>query len=106
MSTYLVSVERVTDDMVTLKVGFNPDKPADNTEIVVDARSEVEKVKEQLHGKVVLIHGPASLPVAVMFGHELSHVVKAVAVYDPKMAKYIVCVSHDAKYNVGDVVYF
>ena len=62
-------------------------------------------VVEQLHGKVVLFNGAASLPVTMALTHAVVHVAKAICGYDPKMAAYVIAVSHDPAYIVGQVVF-
>lgn len=85
-----------------LKVGFGD--PASNDEIVKEVAQSVKAVKEQVHGKILKINGAASLPVATVLGHELAHVVAALAVYDPKLSKYVVTVSHGAAVRVGELI--
>jgi len=50
------------------------------------------------------VTGPASLPVAFVMCHAVAHLYGAVACFDPKLLGYVVCVSHDPKYKVGDVI--
>ncbi len=85
-----------------LSIGFG--KPADNNEIVKDATDILEGLKITAGGELIKINGPASLPVAVVIAHAMAHRYKAVAVYDPKMGKYIVCIAHGGQYKIGDVI--
>lgn len=92
--TYNVAASNVTvgDTKATLlKVGFGD--PADNATLVVDADAALKSLNLQ-GGELVLINGPASLPVALVLGHAISHLFGAVACFDPKMAGYVVAVSH------------
>lgn len=102
MATYNVSVDRVgADDTVVLRVGFG--EPAQNDQIVRDAVAAVRGLNLS-GGKAVALNGPASLPAAVALSHELGHLFGAILVFDPKMAGYVVAVSHDPAYAVGDVI--
>lgn len=55
-------------------------------------------------GPILKINGPASLPVAVALAHAVTHLYGAVAVWDPKLSKYVVSVSHSPEYAVGDLI--
>jgi CRISPR-associated protein Csx3 len=88
-----------------LKVAFGA--PAQNDQIVKDAKERLDEMVangELTGGKIVKINGPASLPVAVVLAHGLAHLYEVVAVFDPKLAKYVVAVSHGADNVVGDLV--
>lgn len=84
-----------------LKIGFG--SPAQNTEIVKDAKAALEACQLQ-GGELVLLNGPASLPVACVITHGVCHKFSAVGVFDPKMSGYVVSIAHGGKYNVGDVI--
>lgn len=86
-----------------LKVGFG--ESASNDEIVKEVAVSIQVIKEQCHGKIIKVNGPASLPVAMALAHELAHVTKAIAAYDPKLAKYVVAVAHGGSgVAVGDLI--
>ncbi|MBU4580291.1 CRISPR-associated protein Csx3 [Patescibacteria group bacterium] len=88
-----------------LFVGFG--KPAQNDQIVKDAvfvLDQMAKSGEMKGGKLIKINGPASLPVALAIGHAVSHLYGAVAVFDPKMNKYVISVSHNPEHRPGDLV--
>lgn len=89
------------DLIVTWKVGFGT--PASNQEIVRDVTAQL-KAAPPGGGKLLLIDGPASLPVAFVLCHAVAHLFGAVAVRDPKLGGYIVCVSHDPAYKISDLV--
>jgi CRISPR-associated protein Csx3 len=36
--------------------------------------------------------------------HKVAHLFGAVACFDPKLAKYVVAISHDPAYAVGDLI--
>ena len=102
MAKYNVSVANTQENVITLKIGF--DEPGSNDEIVVDAKAAVEAVSEAVMGKTVLLNGPASLPVAFVLAHTLNHICPAVAIFDPKMGKYVVAVTHTSDYKVGELL--
>lgn len=55
-------------------------------------------------GRLLRINGPASLPVAMVIAHAVSHRYGAIAMFDPKIQGYIVAISHDPEWAVGDVL--
>lgn len=100
MSSYNISIENGT-----LKVGFGA--PAQNDQIVRDAVARLGELTangELSGGKIVRINGPASLPVAVAIAHGVNHLYETVAVFDPKLGKYVVAVTHGTEYAVGDLI--
>ena len=99
--TYKIEIAEQSEDHVLLKIGFG--RPADNTEIVAEAKRLVEALNLK-GGRLVKLNGPASLPVAMVLCHAVAHLFKAVAVFDPKMNQYVVCVSHDPDLSVGQTV--
>lgn len=99
MTTYKVDFDEATS---LLTIGFA--EPANNDEIVKDAVAGIKAIKDQLHGHVLKVNGAASLPVGFALSAELAHVVKAIAVFDPKLKKYVVAVSHDPDNVVGALI--
>jgi CRISPR-associated protein Csx3 len=100
MSTY--NIARNGD---TLKLGFGA--PAQNDQIVRDAvtrLAEMETAGELNGGGVIKLNGPASLPVAVALTHALAHRFETVAVFDPKLTRYVVAVTHGTTHKVGDLI--
>lgn len=85
--------------LLTLSFGA----PAQNDAIVKDAVAGVEALGLE-GGKLCLLNGPASLPVAIAIGHAVAHRFGAVACFDPKMAAYVVAVSHDPERTVGSLI--
>lgn len=84
-----------------LKVGFGD--PAQNDQIVKDAKSILESMNLP-GGPLIKINGPASLPVAMVLCHHLAHLYEVVGVYDPKLGKYVVSISHSPNHKVGDLL--
>lgn len=102
MTTFNVTLGSKTGAIQVVNVGFGT--PATNQEIVIDAANGFRAIAKQLHGTVVAINGAASLIAALAIGHEVAHITKAVAAYDPKLGKYVVAISHDSSYKVGSVL--
>lgn len=100
MSTYKIGWE----DGV-LKVTFGD--PAQNDQIVKDAAARLDQMtesKELAGGPLLKINGPASVPVAFVIAHKVAHLYGAIAYYDPKLSKYVVCISHNPDYKLGDLI--
>lgn len=88
-----------------LKVGFG--EPTQNDKICAEAAATLKEMAENgtlAGGPVLKINGPASLPVAIVIGHAVSHLYEAVACFDPKLGKYVVSVCHGVQYKVGDLI--
>lgn len=99
--SFTVTIIEQTEDCVTLGLAFG--EPAQNDRIVRDA-IEAMKALHLTGGKRIRFNGPASLPVAMALCHEVAHIFGAVAVFDPKLQKYVVCVSHDPLVPVGSLL--
>ena len=99
MTTYNISADQQGQDVV-LKLAFG--EPAGNDQIVVDAAAALKALDLQ-GGRTVFLNGPASLPVAVAIAHGVVHLYSEVAVYDPKLAAYVIAVSHGGR-PVGSIV--
>lgn len=100
MSTYKISLE----DGNILRVGF--DQSAQNDQIVRDAVTRLDGMVKDgtlAGGPVLKINGPASLPVAIAIAHAVAHLYEVVACFDPKLAKYVVSVSHGTT-RPGDLI--
>lgn len=100
-SSYRITMLEQSDGHVTLSLAF--DEPAQNDRIVRDA-IDAMKALCLTGGKLIRFNGPASLPVAMALCHEVAHIFAAVAVFDPKLQKYVVCVSHDPLVPVGSLL--
>lgn len=101
--TYKIEFNALTG---ILSVGFGT--PAQNDVIVRDASARLEAMKtsgELPAGvPVIRVNGPASLPVACVLAHAIGHHCGAVAVFDPKMAKYVVAIAHGGEYQIGELI--
>ena len=88
-----------------LKVGFG--EPGQNDAIVRDAVTRLNEMTEGGElpgGKLIKINGPASLPVAVAIAHAVNHLYETVAVFDPKLNKYVIAVTHSNEHRPGDLI--
>lgn len=104
MNTYKIAASAVsvsTTPATLLKLAFG--EPAQNDAIVRDAVSGLEEAKLE-GGELVLLNGPASLPAACAIAHGVGHLFGAVAVFDPKMAGYVVSICHGEKYSLGQII--
>jgi CRISPR-associated protein Csx3 len=100
MTTYNIDLE---GDV--LKIGFG--EPAQNDQIVCDAAARLEQMSqsgELSGGPLLKINGPASLPVACVLAHKVGHLYGAVGVFDPKLGKYVIAITHNPMYKVGDLI--
>jgi CRISPR-associated protein Csx3 len=88
-----------------LRVSFG--EPAQNDQIVRDAAARLEEMTksgELAGGTLLKINGPISIPVAFVLAHKLAHIYGAVAFYDPKLGKYVICITHNPAYKLGDLI--
>jgi CRISPR-associated protein Csx3 len=100
MATYKINFENGV-----LRIGFGD--PAQNDQIVRDAEARLDEMiatDDLTGGELIRVNGPASLPVAMVIAHKLCHLYGTVACFDPKLAKYVVAVTHGDKYAVGDLI--
>jgi CRISPR-associated protein Csx3 len=89
----------------TLKVGFGT--PGTNSEIVKDAVAALDKLKADGHlkgGRLLKINGACSLPAAFAVSHAVDHFYQTIAIWDPKLQKYVVAVSHGPTHEIGDQI--
>ncbi|AKG20252.1 CRISPR-associated protein Csx3 [Calothrix sp. 336/3] len=81
--------------------------PASNDRIVIDAAARLEEMAKAgilRGGQLLKINGPTSIPVAFVLAHRLCHLYGAIACFDPKLGKYVICVTHNPTYNLGDLI--
>jgi len=92
-----------------LLVDFNRLQEVSNARLVKDASAELDRLVasgELRGGELLKINGPISLPLSYVVSHRVSHLYKAIAMFDPKMSRYVVTSSHDSKYRLGDTIFF
>lgn len=100
MTSYNIKIEGEV-----MKVGFA--EPAQNDQIVKDAAARLEQMSESGElkgGSLLKINGPASLPVACVLTHKVAHIYGAIGVFDPKLGKYVICITHNPTYKLGDLI--
>lgn len=100
MSTYKIEIK---DNL--LRVSFG--EPAQNDQIVRDAAARLEEMAasgELAGGPLLKINGPTSIPVSFVLAHKLAHIYGAVAFYDPKLGKYVISITHNPSYKLGDLI--
>ncbi|WP_225880397.1 CRISPR-associated protein Csx3 [Anabaenopsis elenkinii] len=88
-----------------LRVSFG--EAAQNDQIIQDAAARLQEMQdsEELGGGPLLkINGPISVPVAFVLAHKLAHLYGAIACFDPKLGKYVVCITHNPEYKLGDLI--
>jgi CRISPR-associated protein Csx3 len=107
MTTYNIELKEDT-----LHINFG--EPAQNDQIVKDAAARLEEMAksgELNGGQILKINGPVSIPVAFVLAHRLSHLFGAIpsvsfanAFFDPKLGKYVTCITHNPAYKLGDLI--
>ncbi|OPY38426.1 MAG: hypothetical protein A4E35_00849 [Methanoregula sp. PtaU1.Bin051] len=93
-------------DKDVIHVKFNKDD-AQNDEIVKDACSRLDQMAregELSGGGLIKINGPASLPVAAAISYRLAQYFSAISIFDPKMDRYVIVISNDPQFTVGDLI--
>ena len=103
MNSYLI--DRPDEDL--LKVGFSREKIYSADCIVRDAENRLDELVqagELAGGSLLKINGRMSLPVSYTIAHKLGHLYGAIAVYDPRLKAYIVAISTNPDYKVGDTI--
>jgi CRISPR-associated protein Csx3 len=98
MTTYNIEIEGEV-----LKVGFAD--PAQNDSFVRDAAARLDKMSEsgELSGGS-LLKIKASLSLACVLVHKVAHLYGAIGVFDPKLGKYVISITHNPMYKLGDLI--
>ena len=103
MKKYNVNFEELGNNVTKATIGFGD--PATNAEMLKELSEREGDLKRAAgYGKLLVVNGPASLPIAMFLAHMVGHNFGAVACFDPKMAGYVVAISHDPDYVIGDVI--
>ncbi len=100
MATYKINLK---EDILQVSFG----EPAENSQIVQDAAARLQEMAnsgELTGGKLIKVNGPTSIPVAFVLAHKLAHIYGAVGCFDPKLGKYVICVTHNPDYKLGDLI--
>lgn len=98
---YRAEVIDEANGLTTVRLSFG--EAARNDRIVREAIQAVAALKLR-GGRGIKLTGPCSVPAAIAIGHAISHLFGFVAFFDPKIDKYVVCVSHDPAVNPGDLL--
>lgn len=95
-----------TESCQQINVGFDPNKPAANQELVVYVAAELEKLIEDapMRGQLLKINGACSLPIAALIVSKVASLYGAIAIYDPKPSGYVVSVTHNPDYQLGQLL--
>lgn len=94
-------LEEIVNGVSTIRVGFG--EPATNDLIVRDAIQAIADL-QLTGGKGIRFNGPISVPAAMALAHAVAHQFGFVAMFDPKIGKYIVAISHDPAVKPGDLM--
>jgi CRISPR-associated protein Csx3 len=94
-------MDNVVDGVTTVRIAFG--EPATNDRIVRDAIEALAQLSLD-GGKGIKFNGAASLPVAMALAHAVAHRYGFVAIFDPKLGKYVVAISHDPALRAGELV--
>jgi CRISPR-associated protein Csx3 len=101
MSSYFIELE---NDV--LHIGFG-DESAQNDRIVRDIANRLQELKASgvlKGGPLLKVNGPASLPAACTLVHGVAHLYGAIGMFDPKLGKYVISITHNPDYELGDLV--
>ena len=88
-----------------LRVNFG--EVSQNDQIVRDAAARLEEMVnsgELSGGQLLKVNGPASIPVAFVLAHKLAHIYGAIGYFDPKLGKYVISITHNPQYKLGDLI--
>jgi CRISPR-associated protein Csx3 len=99
MSSYNIDLQ---DGILSIKFA----EPAQNDQIVKDAAARLQEMSEtgELRGQLLKINGLISVPVAFVLAHKLAHLYGAIGFFDPKLDKYVICITHNPAYKLGDLI--
>ena len=100
-SSYRIECVSSTATRTDLKVGFA--REANNATLVSDAKTQLDLLGLK-GGALVTIDGPCSLPVAYAIAHAVCHKFGAVSVWDPKLGKFVVAISHRPDLAIGTLM--
>ena len=101
-SSYLINLEA---DI--LQVSFDKDNPATGDRLIKDAQTRLEELIASgvlTGGSLLKINGRMSLPVSYTIAHTLGHLYSAIAVFDPRLKAYVIVISTNPEYRLGDLI--
>lgn len=103
MTAKTFKLKKLTNSDGSLEIEMAFGEPAQNPQILQDALELIRALDLQ-GGKLIRFNGPCSMPVAMALAHEVGHLYGAVACFDPKMASYVICISHDPEFSIGQLI--
>jgi CRISPR-associated protein Csx3 len=92
----------------TMAIGgaiFSPSNHANHERAVQSTSQQLQRLRREgkLGGNLLCIAQEiTSLPAAIALSHEVAHLYGAIAVYDAKVGKYVICITHHSDYKLGD----
>lgn len=104
LTTYFIALEEGV-----LQVDFNQLQPTQGDRLVRDACDRLAELvadKTLTGGELLKINGPCSLIVSYAIAHKVCHLFKAIAVFDPKMDRYVVVKTTTSSYALGQTLFF
>ncbi|NJR55403.1 MAG: CRISPR-associated protein Csx3 [Acaryochloris sp. CRU_2_0] len=88
-----------------LTVHYDPNLPAENDQIVKDVTQQLAQLSKQgllIGGELLKITGKQTIPLSYVIAHHVGHLYGAIAVFDPKLQRYVVAITHSPNYLLGD----
>ena len=76
-------------------------------DLVRDLEEQLAELKlsgQLVGGGLVVVDGPSTVPCAYVYSHHLGHLFGAVAHLDPKLGGFVVAISHNPGFAVGDLI--
>ena len=101
MGLYNIKTTPTADGVMLMEGSFG--EPASNDVITREVAATLKELALS-GGTLLKFSGPASLPVSMAVCHAVAHLFGAVACFDPKLQGFVVAISHDAAYGVGDIL--
>ena len=94
----------VGDNIIVKLIDISFGEQASNDKIVKELQETVKRFKKEVSGSLLLVNAPASLPVNSFLTHAFCHLAKAMGFYDPKLNAYLVTITHDPQFKIGDLI--
>ncbi len=109
MTTYQMRLNRDTLEVDFAKTPEGYPIPANGDKIVQDVEMRLQEMiatGELTGGELLKINGRISVPASYTVSHQLGHLYRAIAVFDPRLAAYIVVASTTPNYPIGSRIDF
>lgn len=98
---YDIQVRKTDANTTLMNVRFG--SPGTGDQVLLAANALLESLPLG-GGRLLLINGPMTLPIAFLIAHKVVHLFANVAVFDPKLNSYLVVANHGGSYHVGELV--